>query len=83
MGTGEVSGANVKDAPGNRLTVICRHRTRNGTERFGRKAAVACSQHSRHDKVGGPVAVIEGLDVDQHLLTHFDPTLERGRPHMR
>src|SRR6056297_3589100 len=43
----------------------------------------AGSQHRRHDLIGRAVAVVKGLDIDDHLLAHLDPSLDRRRSHMR
>jgi hypothetical protein len=43
----------------------------------------ASKEHARHHLVGRAVAVGEGLDVDDHLLAHLDPPLQRGRAHVR
>src|SRR5215469_13509613 len=40
-------------------------------------------QHRRQDAIRRPMAVEEGLDVDDDLLAHVDTALKRGRGQMR
>lgn len=35
-------------------------------------------QHGRHDLIGWPVPIFKSLDIDNDLLAHFDPPLQRG-----
>src|SRR6266508_1774441 len=43
----------------------------------------ASSKHRGQDTVRRPVAIHEGLDVDDDLFAHVDAAFQRGRAHMR
>src|SRR6056297_2228855 len=51
--------------------------------RRGREEMRFPLKHRRYDHVGRTVPVVEGLDVDDHLLAHLGAALPRGGTHMR
>src|SRR6516165_3057774 len=59
-----------------------KHRSANNFEFMVEKLGLAL-QHRRQDAIRRPMAVQEGLDVDDDLLAHVDTALKRGRGQMR
>ncbi len=91
LGLGDAEGAKLVDRGGRRYLrrasrgerAELRRRRRGFHGRLSASRRDARSEHSRQHAVGRPVAVHEGLDIDDHLLAHLVATLVGRRAHVR